>query len=153
VQAEGQGVLYRDPGGEYRVLTGRSACDGSFLKRPGFLDRLRIAEESARVLLADGRILPASRIWVDPQGDLALLRLLVPAEAFGAGLPPWSESVDCGVPEAGLPAPPEEPASGVRLLMAGGKAVGLRGREGPGSAAPASISFARLPAALRPGRE
>ncbi|HEB53710.1 MAG TPA: MCE family protein [bacterium] len=71
----GTGVLFLDKAGRTVVVTARSLVDGSYTEHDLWGDP-EIADERIKVLLADGSVLRAGRVWVDPdQGDLAALVL------------------------------------------------------------------------------
>ncbi|MGC6487786.1 MAG: MlaD family protein [Planctomycetota bacterium] len=71
----GTGVLFVDRSGRPVVATPRSLVDGAFTERDFWGDP-EIDDERITVLLPDGTVLRAGRIWVDPDGaDLAALVL------------------------------------------------------------------------------
>jgi hypothetical protein len=81
IRREGTGVLFADRSGRTVVLTARSLCDASYFETDGISGDPDIEDEEIRVLLAEGPVFRAGRIWVDPKGsDLALL-VLEPEEA------------------------------------------------------------------------
>ncbi|MEZ6036896.1 MAG: MlaD family protein [Planctomycetota bacterium] len=75
IQRQGSGVLYLDRAGRTVVLTARSLIDGSYTEKDFWGDP-EIDDEQIKVLLTDGTVLRAGRVWVDPGGkDLAALVL------------------------------------------------------------------------------
>lgn len=76
VQSDGTGVLYLDSSGRAVVLTTRSAVDGSYITSDVFGGEPDIAKEQIKVVLRNGPVLRAHRVWVAPDGlDLAALVL------------------------------------------------------------------------------
>ena len=72
----GSGVLYLDRAGRTVVVTARSLVDGSYTETDLFGGAPEIDDEQIKVLLADGTVLRAGRVWVHPDGqDLAVLVL------------------------------------------------------------------------------
>ena len=99
VRRQGTGLLYRDASGRAVVVTARSLVDASFTERE-LWGTPTIGEEQLKVLLFDGTVLRAGRVWVHPEGeDLAALVLAdappdlagTPARQF-AGAPDTSGS-------------------------------------------------------------
>ncbi|MFQ5655621.1 MAG: MlaD family protein [Planctomycetota bacterium] len=69
------GILFRTTDGVAAVLVPRSGVDGGWTTTDGLGDP-EISRERLQVQLADGSVLRAGRVWVDPDGaDLALLRV------------------------------------------------------------------------------
>jgi MlaD protein len=76
IQRQGCGVLWLDRSGRAVVATARSLVDGSFTESDAFGSDPDIADEQIKVLLGNGTVLRAGRVWVDPAGgDLAALVL------------------------------------------------------------------------------
>lgn len=76
IQRQGSGVLFLDRSGRTVVVTARSLVDGSFTETDAFGTDPEIDDEQIKVLLANGTVLRAGRVWVDPAGgDLAALVL------------------------------------------------------------------------------
>ncbi len=157
IEGEGEGVLYRGKDRSLLVLTGRSACDGRWLMRSHWYDRLRIARERIRITLSDGRILDARRAWVAPEGDLAVLALEIPPEGFLGNLPPSGRYLS--FQEGKPPSPPGGgPWKGPVLVKRkeGGKeekAWAVLGMERCDPGARALFPFSMVPDRFRPGKE
>lgn len=76
VQRGGSGVLYLDRAGRAVVVTARSLVDGFYTERDWLGTDPDIEGEQIRVFFANGTVLRAGRVWVDPAGnDLAALVL------------------------------------------------------------------------------
>ncbi|MEW6746168.1 MAG: MlaD family protein [Planctomycetota bacterium] len=149
VAASGEGVLFRRGGGELYVLTGRSACDGEFVAETGFLDSLSLSQETLRVFLKDGRVFPARRVWVDPEGeDLALLDVQMPPGWVALPLPNWQRYLD--FTRTTFAGAFDESRGDPVLLQDQGVAYGLTGRAKGEPEKRAAILFSRLPAEWRP---
>ncbi|MFK7739503.1 MAG: MlaD family protein [Planctomycetota bacterium] len=75
IRREGTGVLFLDKAGRTVVVTARAAVDGSYTESDAWGDP-EIEDEQIKVLLPDGSVLRAGRVWVDPAGgNLAALVL------------------------------------------------------------------------------
>jgi hypothetical protein len=75
IMRQGSGVLFLDRAGRLVVVTARSLVDGSYTESDGWGEP-EIDDEQTKVHLADGTVMRAGRMWVDPTGmDLAALRL------------------------------------------------------------------------------
>jgi hypothetical protein len=73
---QGTGVLFLDRSGRAVVVTARSLVDGSFTETDMWGGSPTIDDEQLKVLLGDGTVLRAGRVWVHPSGaDLAALVL------------------------------------------------------------------------------
>ena len=71
----GSGTLFLDRAGRMVVVTARTLVDGSFTESDALGDP-EIDDEQIKVHLADGTVMRAGRVWVDPSGhDLAALVL------------------------------------------------------------------------------
>jgi hypothetical protein len=158
IQRQGSGVVFLDRSGRAVVVTARSLVDGSFTERDLFGGDPDIDDEQIKVLLPDGLVLRAGRVWVDPRGnDLAALVLeSVPPDWVGTAP---SRLVFSGVVDGplqllaagadGLPvAVASDPAAGVEVpgaaVAAAGKVIGVGGRNG------AVVALELLPEDLRP---
>jgi hypothetical protein len=76
IERQGSGLLLRDRDGRAVVATARSLVDASFTERDAFGGDPDVDDERLTVMLADGTVLRAGRIWVDGEGrDLAVLLL------------------------------------------------------------------------------
>ncbi len=76
IQRQGSGVLFLDRAGRAVVVTARSLVDGAFTEDDGWAGDPEIDDEQIKVLLGDGTVLRAGRVWVDANGaDLAALVL------------------------------------------------------------------------------
>jgi hypothetical protein len=150
LSASGEGVLFRDGKGELCALAARSACDADFALTGSFLDPLRVADERIRVVLQDGRVWPARRVWTAPEArDLVLLQVQVPAEAQALALPPATSYLDFDQQsELADPGPERKQQT---LLKTGERAAGVLGQATKEATKRVTASFALLPAELRPG--
>jgi hypothetical protein len=171
VHHEGTGVLYQDQAGRTVVVTARSAVDGSYTETDLFGTRPDIAEEQLKVMLADGTVLRAARVWVEPNGaDLATLVLdEVPPDLRGTPLarlqfggvkePGSTPTTLCRAGADGAPLPPIElggndipkldESQGAAVTL-GEKVVGIYGRAEAHGAVPIVVSLDLLPQDLRP---
>ncbi|HZN41374.1 MAG TPA: MlaD family protein [Planctomycetota bacterium] len=76
VHREGTGTLFLDRSGRVVVITARSLVDGAYTVDDGWAGDPEIEDEQIKVLLGNGTVLRAGRVWVDPNGaDLAVLLL------------------------------------------------------------------------------
>ena len=76
IQRQGTGVLFLDRAGRVVVVTARSLVDASFTETDLFGGAPDIEDEQLKVLLRNGTVLRAGRVWVDPTGkDIAALVL------------------------------------------------------------------------------
>lgn len=75
IRREGTGVLFVDRSGRTIVVTARSLVDAS-VTESDFWGDPEIDDEQIKVLLADGTVLRAGRVWVHPESrDMAALVL------------------------------------------------------------------------------
>lgn len=166
VRGEGTGVLLLSRDGRALVVTARSVVDGSFTTRDSFGDP-EIENEQLKVMLPQGDVLRAGRVWVDPSGrDLAVLLLedvppalrATPPDKLGFGGTDGSEgerSVRCAGPD-GLPQPPVafDPAAGLSILggivVSGDVVRGVVGHEAGVGSRLAVVPLDLLPDDLRP---
>ena len=167
IQRQGCGVLWLDRSGRAVVATARSLVDGSFTESDAFGSDPDIADEQIKVLLGNGTVLRAGRVWVDPAGgDLAVLVLedappdlvgtAVTRLGFDAGAatgpmvvhPVGPDGAALPVVEFGVG---KEAESLGAAVTAADKVVGILARAG-GQAAEIStrVALAALPADLRP---
>jgi hypothetical protein len=165
IQRQGTGVLFLDRSGRTIVVTARSLVDGSYTESDAFGGDPDIDDEQLKVLLGNGTVLRAGRVWVDPTGnDLAAL-VLEDAPPDMVGTPPaklvFSGNVDradvmaraAGPDGAALPPIPfaasaEQDVHGAAVL-AGDRVLGVVGRAG-GTGGPVVVALELLPADLRP---
>ena len=68
VRHEGSGVLYLDGSGRAAVFTARSIADGSYTEADSFGGDPDIGQEQIKVLIPNGPVLRAHRVWVAPDG-------------------------------------------------------------------------------------
>lgn len=72
----GTGVLFVDRAGRAVVVTARALVDGAYTEHDFWWGDPEIVDEQLKVLLPDGTVLRAGRVWVDPEGaNLAALVL------------------------------------------------------------------------------
>jgi hypothetical protein len=162
LRRQGSGVLFLDRAGRAVVVTARSLVDGAFTETDLFGGDPEVDDEQIKALLADGTVLRAGRVWVDPSGaDLAALVLEdappdlggTPAAKFVFGdAPPGDTTLRTAGPDGAVQsqAPPAAgaPAPGEVLggaICAGDQVVAIQGRP---PAPPASLQL--LPEDLRP---
>ncbi len=102
IRREGSGVLFLDRSGRSIVVTARSLVDGAFTENDLFGGDPEIDGEQIKVLLANGTVLRAGRVWVDPAGgDVAALVLEdAPPDMVGT---PAARLVFAGTVPAGEP--------------------------------------------------
>ncbi|HEX5052597.1 MAG TPA: MlaD family protein [Planctomycetota bacterium] len=170
VHHEGTGLLFVDRSGRSVVVTARSLVDGSYTEQDAFGGDPEIEDEQIKVMLADGTVLRAGRVWVHNGGkDLAALvvedvppdlrgtasarlRFEGPVEgtgtlavhcagADGAVLPPQALS-------AGEPVPLPGHLGGV--VTAAEQALGIYGCQKQHGTEPTVVSLELLPTDLRP---
>lgn len=165
IAAQGTGVLFLDRSGRTVVVTARSLCDGSYTETDALGGDPEIDAEQIKVLLANGTVLRAGRVWVDPTGaDLAAL-LLEDAPPDIAGTTP-SRLLFAGAP-AGVPARAHaagadgaplaateiaavpEPATHGAAVVVGDKVIGIVGRS-PATGAVTVVALELLANDLRP---
>ena len=162
----GSGVLYLDRSGRTVVVTARTLVDGSFTEHDLFGGAPEIEDEQLKVQLADGSVLRAGRIWVQPTGqDLAVLVLEdappnlggTPADRLVfAGPVPAAAELElraAGPDGAPLPLRPVVDAPAVEethgaAVAAAGKVIGVYGRTDAGK--PVIVALEQLPEDLRP---
>jgi hypothetical protein len=160
IRRQGSGLLFLDRSGRTVVVTARSLVDGAFTESDALGGDPDIEDEQLKVLLPDGNVLRAGRVWVDPAGgDLAALVLdgappdLVgtksPRLEFGA-VPNGVEVTLRGAGADGAPLPPAAAREGNdpgwlgAAACAGERVFGIQGREG------VVLSLSLLPEDLRP---
>lgn len=164
IQRQGSGVLFLDRSGRTVVVTARSLVDGSFTETDAFGSAPEIDDEQIKVLLGNGTVLRAGRVWVDPAGgDLAALVLEeAPPDMVGtsaarlvfAGTVDGPLTVRAIGPD-GAPLPPIEleaaRASDVpgAAVSAGERVVGIVGSTGDATKKMV-VALELLPADLRP---
>lgn len=172
VHRTGTGILYVDRGSRPIVLTARSLVDAGYTERGLFGSSTDIMQEQVKVMLADGTVLRAGRVWVDGSGrDLAALLLEgAPPDLRGtpAALLDFQGVVRADAPgslraagEDGRPMPAQELAPGTALptadqargaLIVREKAVtGILGQQGGREPAATVHALAPVPENLRPG--
>ncbi|HEX6811472.1 MAG TPA: MlaD family protein [Planctomycetota bacterium] len=171
IHREGSGMLFLDRSGRAVVITARCLVDGAYTEHDLFGGDPEVEDEQIKVLLANGAVLRAGRVWVDPNGaDLAalvledappdlhgtpgkLLRFAGAVEAPASGLAIRRAGAD------GVALPPATlgPDLAVKLVEALGAAVsaaeqviGIYGRKSADSTQPAVIALELLPTDLRP---
>ncbi len=171
VHYEGSGVLFQDRAGRMVVVTARSLVDGSYTETDAFGTRPDIEEEQIKVMLPDGTVLRAARVWVQADGrDLATLVLdEVPPNLRST---PVSRLKFGGVGEGvaetmalrrvgadGAPVPPAPMAAGQVISLvdnlgaavtSGDSVIGIYGRETGHSEVPIVVPLELLPNDLRP---
>jgi len=149
IRGEGEGVIYRGKDGSLLVLTGRSASDGTWLMRDHWYDRLRIARERIRVVLADGRVLDARRVWTAEKADLAVLRVEPPPGEPPPDLPPWRKYLSFG---EGAPSVREKGGWKGTVLLKDqkGRAWGIGGFARYRRRVPVTAPFRLVPPEFRP---
>jgi hypothetical protein len=165
IRRQGSGVLFLDRAGRSVVVTARSLVDGAFTERDWLGGAPDVEDEQLKVLLADGTVLRAGRVWVDPAGgDLAALVLenappaLVgtPAAHLVFGQPAEQGPLTVrGVGPDGVALPPAELDSARAgelpgaAVVTGERVLGVLGTA-RGAAKPAVVALELLPADLRP---
>ena len=165
IQREGNGILWVDRAGRAVVATTRSCADAVYTEGELFGRAPDIRSEQTKVLLTDGRVVRAGRVWVAPTGeDLCLLVLEGAAEQL-AGTPPALLGFDDAKPEANryyeragaepvlfqadLVLDAKEPWVGASI-RSGEVVHGLLGQQGPRSRTGAVVPLHLVPADLRP---
>ena len=170
VHRAGTGLLYVDRAGRPLVLTSRSLVDASYTERGWFGTATEIAQEQIKVMLADGTVLRAGRVWVDAQSrDLAALLLEgAPADLRGtpAGLLEFAAASPSGgelrmAGDDGRPIPGQELAAAAPLpsadqargavLLHDKVAAGVLGQTAGREPAPRICPLGSVPENLRPG--
>ena len=162
IRREGSGVLYLDRAGRSVVVTARSLVDGAHTERDLFGGDPEIDAEQIKVMLPNGTVLRAGRVWVDGGGaDLAALVLedappdivgspaarLVFAGSVGGELAVRAVGPDgVALPPADLATATASSAGGA--VVAGDAVVGVFAGGAGGPAAVVSLQL--LPADLRP---
>ncbi|MBL8728578.1 MAG: MCE family protein [Planctomycetes bacterium] len=169
IARQGSGLLLLDAAGRAIVVTARSLVDGSYTERDAFGGDPEIAGEQIQVLLPDGTVLRAGRVWVDGGGqDLAAL-VLEEAPPDLHGTPPQrlhfagplpaggAEPSVCCAAADGVPMPATPLGSGVGMVEHVGGAVaagdvvfGVLGRKKATGNEPTVVSLELLPNDLRP---
>src|SRR5262245_17145756 len=171
VHAEGTGTLFLDRAGRAVVVTARSLVDGAYWVDDGFAGDPEIEDEQIKVLLGNGTVLRAGRVWVDPNGaDLAALVLenaphdlrgTPPKKLHFAGAvaaPPASLAIRRAGPD-GAELPPVALGTDVVVSLdeslgaavtAAEQVIGIYGRKTPHGTAPTVIALELLPTDLRP---
>ncbi|MBX3462596.1 MAG: MCE family protein [Planctomycetes bacterium] len=168
IHRQGTGTLFVDRAGRAVVVTARSLVDGAFTERDLFGTLPTVTDEQTKVMLPDGTVLRAGRVWVDGEGqDLALLLLEdAPPDLRGteAGRLCFDDAPSAGaevaVRCAGADGGPVAPsawegaaATGDRLggaTVAGDKVIGVVGRRRALEDVASIVPLQRLPADLRP---
>ena len=172
IRREGTGVLFEDAEGRFLVMTARSACDASYFDRDTFGAEPDIRSEGVTVVLVDGSVIRAMRMWAASDGsDLALLTLEPsPSQregllstaanlfafddgASGGGGTVWS--LDAERQAVGAPVPSGEDTAvdgGLRggPVMRGDRIVGVYGQSSGTGDTSAVASTSLLPESLRP---
>ena len=150
------------------VVTARSLVDGAYTALDLWGGSPEIDDEQIKVMLADGTVLRAGRVWVHPSGqDLAALVLedarpdLVGTPSdhliFAGTVAPNDELQLRAAGHDGAALPARQLASDVTLtdltlgaaVVAGDKVIGVFGQRGSGST-PTVIALEQLPEDLRP---
>jgi len=167
VERQGTGVLFLDRAGRAVVVTARSLVDGFYTERDLFGTNPDIDAERIRVLLANGTVLRAGRVWVDPTGkDLAALVLEdAPPDIAGtatarlsfaggvAGGPMIAHAAGADgapLPPAELPASPGGELHGAAITVAD-RVIGVIGRvQATAPELGTLVAFGLLPSDLRP---
>jgi hypothetical protein len=173
IQREGTGVLFADRSGRTVVLTARSVCDAFYFTSDGISGDPDVENEEIRVLLPEGPVYRAGRIWVDPEGrDVALLVLeeappnLAVTPAGRLGFPELIEQTDgqfliqtaddatgaAADPVALTADLPDLETHRGAVILRQGIVVGVLGQRDGSSEEPAIVPAALLPEALRPRR-
>jgi hypothetical protein len=165
IDRQGTGVLFLDRSGRAVVVTARSLVDGAFTETGFFGGAADIAAEQLKVLLGNGLVLRAGRVWVDPGNkDLAVLVLedappdLVGTPAtrlhFAGALPDGERALRVAGPD-GAPLPPTAadrtpgPEAHGAAAIAANRVFGIFAPERDG--VPSTIvALELLPADLRP---
>lgn len=163
IQTAGTGVLFQDRAGRSVVVTARSLVDASYTATNLFGASPNVGDERLQVMLGDGRVVRASRVWVHPDGqDLAALLLAdappdlrgTPAgklvfAAGGEGEQVCRAGADAAaLPPEPLPAPLAEHVGAA--VRAGGRVVGVYGRSDPHGEQAKVVPLELLPEDLRP---
>lgn len=168
IDTAGSGLFFHDAAGRALVATARSVVDGRVVASDAFGGEPDVVDEQIKVRLADGRVLRASRVWVDPAGaDLAVLMVEGVPRPF-AGTPAAQVSLPEGAAAATAPTslarldadgkavtvPFDAPGALLDNLGAvvcvGKDAVAIYGRAAPGANTAALVPLTLLPADLRP---
>jgi hypothetical protein len=169
VHREGTGVVFADGLGRLAVLCTRGTVDGAWFVSDGWSGDPEIEQERISVTLLEGPVLAATRAWIDPEHDLALLVLTDPPAGI-ATTPTSQLAFDARPGDAGaqlvtavvrqdglaLETVPAAEAKGAAealrgaALVDGGQLLALRGQRGGFDEQPALVPIARLPEALRP---
>jgi len=171
IKHEGSGVLFLDRAGRTIVITARSLVDASFTEGD-FWGEPEIDNEVIKVHLADGTVMRAGRVWVDPKGhDLAALvledarpdltgtpskRLVFEQPADNAPADPKALQVRAVGPD-GVELPVQPFGEGVALTddnlggctVNDGKVIGIFGRKVGGTTSTV-VPLEQLPEDLRP---
>ncbi len=171
VHHEGTGILFLDRAGRSVVVTARSLVDGSYTEQDAFGSDPEIEDEQIKVLLGNGTVLRAGRVWVDAHGvDVSALVLEdapptlrgTPATKLqftGAIETPAADlELRCVGPDGAVLPPTtmaSEPAVKIdealgAAVTAAGRVIGVFGRKVQYSSTPAVIALELLPTDLRP---
>lgn len=165
IQREGNGILWVDRTGRAVVATTRSIADAAYTEGELFGRAPDIRSEQTKVLLADGRVVRAGRVWAAPNGeDLCLLVLESAAEQL-AGTPAALLGFELSKPEASeycervgaeavlfqrdMMLDAKEPWVGASI-RAGEVVHGVLGQSGPDSRTGTVVPLHLVPADLRP---
>lgn len=163
VHGEGTGLLLLARDGHAIVVTARSIVDGAFTARDAFGSAPEIDNEQLKVMLSDGTVLRAGRVWVHPGGrDLAALLLEDPSpdlrgtpaaklqfaasDATGAAMLRAANADGLPLAPTALEANATELPLGAAVTK-GDRVVGIVGR---GDGANAVVELSLVPADLRP---
>lgn len=163
VHGEGTGLLLLARDGHAVVVTARSVVDGSITTQDAFGSAPEIDNEQIKVMLSDGTVLRAGRVWVHPGGrDIAALLLEDPSPSLrGTPLAKLQFASDASTDAMtlraasadGLPLAPsalDPKAADLPLGAAvtkGERVVGIVGR---GTGVGAMVELSLVPADLRP---
>lgn len=173
LRRQGSGVLLLDRAGRAVVVTARSVVDASFTERDAFGGEPEIADEQIKVLLPDGTVLRAGRVWVDGAGhDLAALVLEDPPPdlrgtlaarlQFAGAVAASADGASVRYAGADGVAQPPTPMAAVGgddalpealggAVVVGDAVIGVVGRAVPRDArTPLVVALERLPEDLRP---
>ncbi len=170
---QGSGLLWVDRSGRAVVVTARSVVDGMVTEVDAFGGDPEIGEEQIKVLLPDGTVLRAGRVWVDGGGkDIAALVLedpppdlrgTLPEKLLFAGAVPGADA-GLSVRSAGADGVPIQTPTGTwtdsrttvteylgGAVVAGDQTFAVLGRERPREdKVPAFVSLELVPEDLRP---
>ena len=167
IRREGTGVLFLDASGRPVVVTARSLVDGAWTEEDTFGGDPEIIDEHIKVVVPQGPVLRAGRVWTAP-GDRDLAALVLedappdlrstPAILLDFAIEPTAGRVHALQPD-GLAAPAQEataPPTDVAAvrgaaLVHDGRVGAICGQASGHDATPAWTPLALLPVDLRPG--